>query len=57
MKTKILAPESALGAKHFKSCVILGHPRNDVRKKILFLQIFSYQIESFTHMVMTENQV
>ena len=26
MKTKILAPESALGAKHFKSCVILGHP-------------------------------
>ena len=26
IKTKILAPESALGAKHFKSCVILGHP-------------------------------
>ena len=26
MKTKILASESALGAKHFKSCVILGHP-------------------------------
>ena len=26
IKTKILAPESALGAKHFKSRVILGHP-------------------------------
>ena len=26
IKNKILAPESALGAKHFKSCVILGHP-------------------------------
>ena len=28
MKTKILAPESALGAKHFKHCVILGHPNS-----------------------------
>ena len=28
MKTKILAPESALGAKHFKSYVILGHPNH-----------------------------
>ena len=27
IRTKILAPESALGAKHFKSCVILGHPK------------------------------
>ena len=30
IKTKILAPESALGAKHFKSCVILGHPTSMV---------------------------
>ena len=28
MKTKILAPESAHGAKHFKRCVILGHPNS-----------------------------
>ena len=28
IRTKILAPESALGAKHFKSCVILGHPNH-----------------------------
>ena len=33
IRTKILAPESALGAKHFKSCVILGHPNSAVFNK------------------------
>ena len=36
IRTKILAPESTLGAKHFKSCVILGHPITYVECVFLF---------------------